>query len=482
MPPLSVPNLLAQPNAAKVKAAAPRDRDSRGAGAFPDALSRARTGKRDDGDTTIETKPERPEATKQAKKEAKAAAAKRSERKRADDPAEQPEAGEAAESAADTDGAVADPAVDEVSAEDAAAEATSPDVDSEPQTDDSEDDPTATAGVGIMPAVMPQQQGDPEADDVPADAIDQVAVDPEGAHAVPTGAVAATENEPTEPAAAHDFDALVPVPADLATTGEASADDAEAAPSLFSTGRAPVMEADAQRNGSEDGAADQSRPNPQSAVAAVDQLAESTVWDELAAPADPSAAHTKGKSDVDSMTDLAAALRSGAPDAAQQPKADAAGAVKTAAAPELPREARFAELNHEKIVGSVRSELLPNGGTMRLQLDPPELGALQVTMHLRDGVMSAAFEASSDEAAKLLSHTLGQLKNALEAQGVSVDKLHVQQAPREAQTRGGDEQQQNRDHQNQQDASARQEQQRKEMVRRMWRRLAGIQDPLDVTG
>ena len=156
------------------------------------------------------------------------------------------------------------------------------------------------------------------------------------------------------------------------------------------------------------------------------------------------------------------------------------------ARPELAPEARFAEANHANVVSSMRAQLMPNGGTMRIRLDPPQLGALQVTVHMRDGVMTASFETSTDEATRLLSHSLAQLKSVLESQGVSVEKLQVQQGPREMQSTGrNDNQQQEQPGGQQQREASRQEQQehqRREMMRRMWRRLSGAADPLDVTG
>ena len=86
----------------------------------------------------------------------------------------------------------------------------------------------------------------------------------------------------------------------------------------------------------------------------------------------------------------------------------------------------------------MRGQLLPDGGTMHIRLDPPELGALQVSVHMQDGVMSASFQTSNDDATRLLSHSLGQLKHMLETQGVSVDKLHVTQTPRDQQSSNED--------------------------------------------
>jgi flagellar hook-length control protein FliK len=116
---------------------------------------------------------------------------------------------------------------------------------------------------------------------------------------------------------------------------------------------------------------------------------------------------------------------------------------------------------------------------MHIKLDPPELGALQVTVRMVDGSVTASFQTSNDEATRLLSHSLAQLKHVLESQGVAVDKIHVQQAPRDQQASNDDARQQHQQNQPG-DESARQEQQRKEMLRRMWRRLSIGSDPLDL--
>lgn len=147
--------------------------------------------------------------------------------------------------------------------------------------------------------------------------------------------------------------------------------------------------------------------------------------------------------------------------------------------PPAPRpEAEFAASNHPHIVSAVRGELLPGGGSMQIRLDPPELGALQISVRMQDGVMTASFQTSTDDATKLLSHSLTHLKSMLESTGVSVEKLQVEQAPREH--KPGDNSQQQQQASQHDDTTARQEQQRKEMLRRMWRRLAVGDDPLDM--
>jgi flagellar hook-length control protein FliK len=146
-------------------------------------------------------------------------------------------------------------------------------------------------------------------------------------------------------------------------------------------------------------------------------------------------------------------------------------------APPAP-EQQFAQSNHLNIVSGIRGELLPHGGTMQLRLDPPDLGAMQVTVHMRDGVMTASFQTSTDDATRLLSHSLDQLRHSLESQGVVVDKLQVQQTPRQQHTPSGDDQRQQ--HHDGSPQQQQQEQQRREMLRRMWRRLAGGRDPMDL--
>jgi flagellar hook-length control protein FliK len=152
-------------------------------------------------------------------------------------------------------------------------------------------------------------------------------------------------------------------------------------------------------------------------------------------------------------------------------------AVRPAAPQPVVPDARFAEDNHSNIVTSIRTQLLPGGGTMRIRLDPPEIGALQVRVEMRDGVMTALFQTSNDEATRLLSHSLNQLKHTLESQGVSVGRLQVEQAPREHSAGQSPDDGQP---QQQPDQSMQQEQQRRAMLQRMWRKLADGGDPLDV--
>jgi flagellar hook-length control protein FliK len=166
---------------------------------------------------------------------------------------------------------------------------------------------------------------------------------------------------------------------------------------------------------------------------------------------------------------------------ASSPTAPSPAATAAPAAPAAPSPtAQFAQANQPTIVSAIRGTLLPAGGTMSITLTPPELGALQVTVRVENGVISASFETSNEQATRLLSHNLSQLKTSLETQGVSVDRLHVHQSSgsensSSSQNSDGDSQQSPGD-----GRSAQQEQQRREVLRRMWRRVRGDRDPLDL--
>ena len=147
--------------------------------------------------------------------------------------------------------------------------------------------------------------------------------------------------------------------------------------------------------------------------------------------------------------------------------------------PPLPPEQAFIAANHPKIVTAIHGELLPNGGSMHIRMDPPELGALNVQIDVRDGIVTASFQTSNDEATRLLSHSLGQLRTTLESAGVSVEKLQVQQAPREhfnSSSRDSDR----APGQQAYERSAQDDRQRREMLQRMWRRLTVGRDMLDL--
>lgn len=139
----------------------------------------------------------------------------------------------------------------------------------------------------------------------------------------------------------------------------------------------------------------------------------------------------------------------------------------------------FAEVNQTQIVGAITGQLMPNGGTMQITLHPANLGHMQITVHVTNGQVSATFETSTDQATRLLSHNLSQLKQTLESGGINVDKLQVQQS-RDPQPQSSMQQQQQQQSGGGNQQSSQQQQQRQEILDRMWEKIANAQLTLDV--
>jgi flagellar hook-length control protein FliK len=102
---------------------------------------------------------------------------------------------------------------------------------------------------------------------------------------------------------------------------------------------------------------------------------------------------------------------------------------------------------------------------------------VDVTVRMNNGVMSASFQTSTDEATRQLSRNLGQLKTALEQQGVTVARLHVEQGS--GSSTSGDSSgkgKSNSDSPTQDSTSQQNDQRRRESLSRMWSRASGLDD------
>lgn len=71
-------------------------------------------------------------------------------------------------------------------------------------------------------------------------------------------------------------------------------------------------------------------------------------------------------------------------------------------------------------------QLSNGGGQVRLRLHPPELGALQMTLKISDGQMSAQMEVENALAKDALLSNVQTLKEKLSEQGITIDKFEVQ--------------------------------------------------------
>lgn len=86
------------------------------------------------------------------------------------------------------------------------------------------------------------------------------------------------------------------------------------------------------------------------------------------------------------------------------------------------------EANIARISRGLQSAVNQRGGNITLRLDPPELGQVRIEMEVRDGVVTARFTAQSESVRRLLMDQMGQLRGALDRQGLSIEKLDVQTA------------------------------------------------------
>ncbi len=106
----------------------------------------------------------------------------------------------------------------------------------------------------------------------------------------------------------------------------------------------------------------------------------------------------------------------------------------------LPTEGKIDRLRHpgesrvaidprqvvHQVARSVQSAAEGGSPSLRVRLDPPELGPLQIDVTVTSGGVSARLEAESNATQRLLQDNLGQLREALAQQGVAIDKLTIE--------------------------------------------------------
>lgn len=78
-----------------------------------------------------------------------------------------------------------------------------------------------------------------------------------------------------------------------------------------------------------------------------------------------------------------------------------------------------------EIAEVVRGAVIEGDTEVRLRLDPPELGTLDIRIERQDGAVRIRVEASQSAARELIERALPALQQALEARDVRVDRLEV---------------------------------------------------------
>ena len=77
------------------------------------------------------------------------------------------------------------------------------------------------------------------------------------------------------------------------------------------------------------------------------------------------------------------------------------------------------------VMRGLSAMLNQRGGVMTMRLQPPQLGDLRVQMTIARGVVTAQFHVATPQAHALLEQSLAVLRSALEANGLTVERLTV---------------------------------------------------------
>lgn len=117
-----------------------------------------------------------------------------------------------------------------------------------------------------------------------------------------------------------------------------------------------------------------------------------------------------------------------------------AGADAQAGSPSLVPQGDNATQNMHRLATVVHAAIGQQQSVTRMQLQPPELGAVTVVLQLRQSRMELKLEVASESARDLVSSGLDRLREALQQQGISLDRATVSVAPRSEQPTGDQQQ------------------------------------------
>ncbi len=165
--------------------------------------------------------------------------------------------------------------------------------------------------------------------------------------------------------------------------------------------------------------------------------------------ADPTATNSSQPAGVHSVTadptallspvDASAFTMSHAAQPAPHATASSTVAADAAAASVVPADDNAAR-NTQRLAAMVHATLGQGRSVARMQLQPPELGAVTAVVQLRQNKMDLRLEVASEAARDLVTGGLERLRDALQEQGISLDRATVSVAPRNEHS-SGDQQQ-----------------------------------------
>lgn len=85
--------------------------------------------------------------------------------------------------------------------------------------------------------------------------------------------------------------------------------------------------------------------------------------------------------------------------------------------------------NMGRVSRALSNAINQKGGTITIRMMPPELGQVRVDIQMHAGKVSASFQTEHQSVQSLMNRELSQLRQALERQGLTVEKLEVTQRP-----------------------------------------------------
>ena len=120
-------------------------------------------------------------------------------------------------------------------------------------------------------------------------------------------------------------------------------------------------------------------------------------------------------------------------------------ATPTAAPPVVPQAAQppartddtAGDVNAARVSRGLQNAVHQQGGTVTLRLTPAELGTVRIQMHMQGTTVSANFHTETESAQALLTQQITHLRQALETQGLTVERLQVQTMPSSGFTQSG---------------------------------------------
>lgn len=300
-------------------------------------------------------------------------------------------------------------------------------------------DPTQISGTNELTAPLPELPPvptPPASVTIPAPVVDASPADEvEAAVATAKEAIPVIppdQHAPDTSAASLAVTAAVPVavPADrpaVAQPDSLRVTPATAAESLSPpvTTASPATQAEGSVSSDATSAMTASQPSARAAPQTSDDLQS------VAAGTIPSAAQP-----VDDIAEEAAPATVAARDPVDRPPVDRPdlsplSATRMGSSAEAPPVAQVAPHDPQVFVDRVSQLVLQahdSGQQLSLQITPPDLGTVRIEVHSHGGILTARLEADSTAARQLLTEHLPQLREALQQQGATVERIDVYQS------------------------------------------------------